>query len=85
MATRSVSELAGQLEDELEEALNEVTRLNEVLGSLEDDLRNHTSTIDEQDDYIAELEAFVAFVREHFPEADNAFDVRERMEKASGV
>jgi hypothetical protein len=41
-------------------------------------------TIDEQDDYIGELEDFVEFVREHFPDAGKAYDVRERMEKASG-
>ncbi len=78
------SDVVSQLEDDLEIALNETQRLTEIIGSLEDDLRNHTSTISEQDDYIADLEATIAFVEAHYPDAIKAYDVRQRMEKASG-
>ena len=84
MAVRSISEMAEQLEGELESALEEINRLQSLAGDLESDLGDKQSTIDEQDEYIAELEEVVAFVREHFPDAIKAFDVRERMEKASG-
>ena len=77
--------MAEQMEAELESALNEISRLNDVIAGLENDNSNLQSTIDEQDGYIAELEDFTAFVREHFPDAEQAFDVRERMEKASGT
>jgi archaellum component FlaC len=73
------------MEEELESVLNEISRLNGVIAGLENDLSNYQSTIDEQDEYIAELEDLVAFVREHFPDAIAAFDVRERMEKAASA
>jgi predicted nucleic acid-binding Zn-ribbon protein len=84
MAVRSITEMAEQVEAELESALNEISRLHDEVGGLENDNSNLQSTIDEQDEYIAELEELVAFVKEHFPDAIAAFDVRERMEKASG-
>lgn len=81
---RSVSELAEQLEGELEATLGEVARLGKLVDELESECEARQSTIDEQDEYIAELEEFVKFVREHFHDAASAFDVRERMEKANG-
>jgi septal ring factor EnvC (AmiA/AmiB activator) len=84
MTVRSITEIAAQVEAELESALNEISRLNDAIAGLEDDNSNQQYTIDEQDEYIAELEELVAFVKEHFPDAIAAFDVRERMEKASG-
>jgi len=82
---RSIQDMVSQMEEELESALNEVNRLQSVAGDPESELDNRQSTIDEQDEYIAELETFVEFVRRHFPDAGDAFDVRERLEKASGT
>ena len=77
--------MAGQMEAELESALNEIERLQSVTGELEIELDSRQITIDEQDEYIAELEDFAEFVKTHFPAADQAYDVRKRMEKASGT
>jgi hypothetical protein len=73
------------METELEATYSELSRLGDEIRGLENDLSNYQSTIDEQDEYIAELEDLVAFVREHFPDAIAAFDVRERMEKAASA
>lgn len=82
---KSIQELADQMEAELESALNEIERLQSVTGELEIELDSRQITIDEQDEYITELEAYVEFVKAHFPAADQAYDVRKRMEKASGT
>lgn len=78
------SDLLSQLESEVEDHLAEISRLNDLVAGLEVDVDSRQLTIDEQDEYIAELESYVEFVREHFPDADKAYEVRERMEKASG-
>lgn len=83
MAIR-IADTVAELEAQLEQAGEEIHRYTQEIGHLETDLDAKQTTIDEQDEYIAELEEFVEFVREHFPDASNAFDVRERMEKASG-
>lgn len=78
------SELLSQLESEVEDHLAEISRLNDLVAGLEVDVDSRQEIINDQDDYIADLEEFVEFVREHFPDAGKAYDVRERMEKASG-
>lgn len=78
------SDLLSQLESEVEDHLAEISRLNDLVAGLEVDVDSRQLTIDEQDEYIQDLEEFVEFVREHFPEASKAYDVRQRMEKASG-
>ena len=82
---KSIQELADQMEAELESALNEIERLQSVTGEIEIELDSRQITIDEQDEYIAELEEYVEFVKAHFPAADQAYGVRKRMEKASGT
>ena len=82
---KSIQDLSDQMEAELESALNEIERLQSVTGELEIELDSRQITIDEQDEYITELEAYVEFVKTHFPAADQAYDVRKRMEKASGT
>lgn len=83
MAIR-IADTVAELESALEAAGEEIHRYTQEIGHLEMEIDAKQSTIDERDNYIAELEEFVGFVRAHFPDAANAFDVRERMEKASG-
>ena len=84
MAVR-IADTVAELEAELERAGEEIHRYTQEIGHLEMDIDAKQATIDEQDEYITELEAYVEFVKTHFPAADQAYDVRKRMEKASGT
>ena len=82
---RSSTDQVAELEAEIEKAGDEIHRYTQEIGHLEMDLDAKQTTIDQQDEYIAELEEYVEFVKAHFPAADHAYDVRKRMEKASGT
>jgi peptidoglycan hydrolase CwlO-like protein len=79
------SDLLSQLESEVEDNLAEISRLRDEIAVLESDVDHRQATIDEQDEYIEALEATIAFVEAHFPDAIKAYDVRQRMEKASST
>ena len=74
---RSIADEVGELEDELSETLNEVKRLREECSELEGEIGDLKWDL-------REATAIVNFVTEHFPEAIAAFEVRVKMEVASG-
>lgn len=73
-----------QMEAELEHLLEEVSNKSDMIDSLEDTCNSQSATINDLEQRVGDLEEFEAFIREHFPQAGQAYDVRERMEKANG-
>ena len=72
-----------QLEEAHEAAMQEIDRLQSVVSNIEAAVGDRDATIGELQWANGELQEFKEFVREHFPEAVKAYEVRERMEKAS--
>jgi predicted nucleic acid-binding Zn-ribbon protein len=66
----------------------EVEKLEELIADLEYKLEKledeHSKMKDDYEQQIYDLEEQLEFTHEHFPEAIAAFDVRLRMEHASG-
>lgn len=74
-----------ELEDQLDRQAAEIDRLGRLGDELENELAGRSDIIEEQSGLIQDLEAFEAFVEEQFPAAMEAWQVRKRMEQASGA